>query len=163
MRSLKLDTPKLPSQPRVSGRPTVSTPPRSGGIVPPAKTAPPRVGDGFERATKSPGKRGGSVFEPGRPTSPKSPVSTKGSLGGKLTLSPEVMDSLKKVGTDIASKLGATAKKGDVSQSIKDALKGMDLGSSSKSLFRKAYHVAYRAYRAACVSSASGLRPQPTE
>ena len=163
MRSLKLDTPKLPSQPRVSGRPTVSTPPRSGGIVPPAKTVPPRVGDGFERPTQSAGKRGGSVFEPGRPTSPKSPVGAKGSIGGKLMLSPEIMDSLKKVGTDTAAKLGASAKRSEVRQSLMDAIKGMDLGSSSKGLFRKAYNVAYRAYQAACVSSASGLRPQPTE
>jgi hypothetical protein len=163
MRSLKLDSPKVSSQPRVSGRPTVSTPPRSGGIVPPAKTVPPRVGDGFERPTKGPGRKGGSVFESGLPTGQRSPVSVKGSIGGKLTLSPEVMDSLKKAGTEIGIKLGATAKRSEVRQSILDALKGINLGSASKGLFHKAYNVAYRAYRAACVSSASGLRPQPTE
>jgi hypothetical protein len=165
MRSLKLNTPKVSTQPRVSARPTVSAPPRSGGIVPPGKAVPSRVSDGFERPTQGPGRKGGSVFEPGRPTAQKPTGGIKGSdsVRGQVTFSPGVLDSLKKVGEDVASKLGGTAKKSDVKQSIADALKNIDLGSSSKKVFKQAYRVAYQAYRAACYSSASGLRPQPTE
>jgi hypothetical protein len=80
--------------------------------------------------------------------------------GGKHVLAEDTVANLTKLGSDIFTKLGAGAKKGDVRKEILSAVKGLNLGS--RSLFGKAYRVAMHAYRS-CGSSASGTRTFGTE
>lgn len=156
MRSLKLNAPKVARQPRTAERPSVSTPPRSGGIVPPAK-ARPRVGDSFEKpgAKGHGGKRGGAVFEPGSPKSPRAPTgSTRaGQVGGKVQLPPELEARLKKAGEELAVRLGPNAKLSTIRREAIAIVKSMNVPHA---FFGQSVHAVTRACRGV---GASGLRP----
>ncbi|WP_224250061.1 hypothetical protein [Hyalangium gracile] len=162
MRSLKLNTPKLSRQPRVSERPAATTPARNGGIVP---TAPrrPGLGDGFEKPGRGTvGGQGGSVFEPGK--KPRLPIDTKRPTGPttRPTLSDDVIDKLKKAGEDIAVRLGGEAKTKDVRQEAWTAVQSLNLGS--RKLQRQAFNLVMNSYRCAISGSgASGPRHMGTD
>jgi hypothetical protein len=159
MRSLKFETPRVATQPRLPTPEKVATTP-SKGIVPSAPK--PVAKDGFEKA-RLPGKiGGGSTFDPaGSGMTKTSSLAYIGASGTKPQggeLSRAVMDRLDQSAADIFSRLGDLTHP-QVKKEIWSAVNGLELGSRSEIRLAKKYLRTQISKLASSGSGASGNKP----